>query len=60
MYLDWGGQSGGYRCGYGEARQKHPEGAILYTLYPKDVLLQTMPSLPSRMTGEDGKSVDVK
>ena len=41
------------------ARQKHPEGAILYTLYPKDILLQTMPVCLPAWTKEDG-SLDVE
>lgn len=41
------------------ARQKHPEGPILYTPYPKDVLLQTMPVCLPAWTGEDG-SLDVE
>ncbi|MCM1122310.1 MAG: extracellular solute-binding protein [Eubacterium sp.] len=40
------------------ARQKHPEGPIFYTLYPKDVLLQTMPVCLPAWTKED-KSLDV-
>lgn len=41
------------------ARRKHPEGPILYTPYPKDVLLQTMPVCLPAWTGEDG-SLDVE
>ncbi|MDE7199293.1 MAG: extracellular solute-binding protein [Lachnospiraceae bacterium] len=41
------------------ARQKHPEGPILYTLYPKDVLLQTIPVCLPVWTREDG-SLDVE
>ncbi|MDE6406802.1 MAG: extracellular solute-binding protein [Lachnospiraceae bacterium] len=41
------------------ARQKHPEGPILYTLYPKDVLLQTIPVCLPAWTREDG-SLDVE
>lgn len=41
------------------ARQKHPEGPILYTPYPRDVLLQTMPVCLPAWTEEDG-SLDVE
>ena len=41
------------------ARRKHPEGPILYTPYPKAVLLQTMPVCLPAWTGEDG-SLDVE
>lgn len=41
------------------ARQKHPEGPILYTLYPKDVLVQTMPVCLPEWIKEDG-SLDVE
>lgn len=46
-------------AGMEKARQKHPEGAILYTLYPKDVLLQTMPVCLPAWTSKDG-SLDVE
>lgn len=36
------------------ARQKHPEGPILNTPYPKDLLRQTMPVCLPAWTGEDG------
>ncbi|MDE7429389.1 MAG: extracellular solute-binding protein, partial [Lachnospiraceae bacterium] len=36
------------------ARQKHPEGPILYTPYPRDVLLQTLPVCLPAWTKEDG------
>lgn len=36
------------------ARQKHPEGPVLYTPYPKDVLLQTIPVCLPAWTKEDG------
>lgn len=41
------------------ARQKHPQGPILYTPYPKDILMQTMPVCLPAWTGEDG-SLDVE
>ncbi|MDE6386741.1 MAG: extracellular solute-binding protein [Lachnospiraceae bacterium] len=41
------------------ARQKHPEGPILYTPYPRDVLLQTIPVCLPAWTKEDG-SLDVE
>lgn len=36
------------------ARQKHPEGPILYTPYPRDLLRQTMPVCLPAWTGDDG------
>ena len=36
------------------ARQKHPEGPILYTPYPRDLLHQTMPACLPAWTGDDG------
>lgn len=41
------------------ARQKHPEGPILYTPYPRDVLMQTIPVCLPAWTKEDG-SLDVE
>lgn len=37
------------------ARQKHPEGPILNTPYPRDVLMQTMPVCLPAWTEEDGR-----
>lgn len=59
MYLDGENSLEDIVAGMEKARQKHPEGAILYTLYPKDVLLQTMPVCLPAWTGEDG-SLDVE
>ena len=59
MYLDGEDSLEDIVAGMEKARQKHPEGAILYTLYPKDVLLQTMPVCLPAWTGEDG-SLDVE
>lgn len=59
MYLDGEDSLEDIIAGMEKARQKHPEGAILYTLYPKDVLLQTMPVCLPAWTGEDG-SLDVE
>ncbi len=59
IYLDGEDSLEDIVAGMEKARQKHPEGAILYTLYPKDVLLQTMPVCLPAWTGEDG-SLDVE
>ncbi len=59
MYLDGEDSLEDIVAGMEKARQKHPEGAILYTLYPKDVLLQTMPVCLPAWTGEAG-SLDVE
>lgn len=59
MYLDGENSLEDIVAGMEKARQKHPEGAIFYTLYPKDVLLQTMPVCLPAWTGEDG-SLDVE
>ncbi len=58
MYLEGDGLEG-VVAGVELARQKHPEGPILYTLYPKDVLLQTLPVCLPAWTREDG-SLDVE
>lgn len=36
------------------ARQRHPEGPIFYTPYPRDLLLQTLPVCLPAWTKEDG------
>ena len=59
MYLDGEESLEDIIAGMELARQKHPEGAILYTLYPKDVLLQTMPVCLPAWTKENG-SLDVE
>lgn len=59
MYLEGEESLDDIVAGVELARQKHPEGPILYTLYPKDVLLQTMPVCLPTWTGEDG-SLDVE
>lgn len=59
MYLEGEDSLEDIIAGMELARQKHPEGPILYTLYPKDVLLQTMPVCLPVWTGEDG-SLDVE
>ncbi len=59
MYLDGEESLEDIVAGMELARQKHPEGPILYTPYPKDVLLQTMPVCLPAWTGEDG-SLDVE
>ena len=59
MYLDGEESLEDIVAGMELARQKHPEGAILYTLYPKDVLLQTMPVCLPAWTKENG-SLDVE
>lgn len=59
MYLEGEDSLDDIVAGVELARQKHPEGPILYTLYPKDVLLQTMPVCLPAWTGEDG-SLDVE
>lgn len=41
------------------ARQKHPEGPILYTPYPQDLLRQTLPVCLPAWTKEDG-TLDVE
>ncbi len=58
MYLEEAGLEG-VVAGVELARQKHPEGPILYTLYPKDVLSQTLPVCLPAWTKEDG-SLDVE
>ncbi len=59
MYLEGEDSLDDIVAGVELARQKHPEGPILYTLYPKDVLLQTMPVCLPAWTKEDG-SLDVE
>ena len=54
MYLEGEDSLEDVIAGMEQARKKHPEGAILYTPYPKDVLLQTMPVCLPAWTGEDG------
>lgn len=41
-------------AGMGLARQRHPEGPILYTPYPRDLLRQTLPVCLPAWTKEDG------
>lgn len=59
MYLDGEESLEDIVAGMELVRQKHPEGPILYTPYPKDVLLQTMPVCLPAWTKEDG-SLDVE
>ncbi len=59
MYLEGADGLDDIVAGVELARQKHPEGSILYTLYPKDVLLQTMPVCLPAWIREDG-SLDVE
>ncbi len=59
MYLEGEQSLEDIVAGMEQARQKHPEGAILYTPYPKDVLLQTIPVCLPAWTKEDG-SLDVE
>lgn len=59
MYLDGEDSLEDIIAGMELARRKHPEGPILYTPYPKAVLLQTMPVCLPAWTGEDG-SLDVE
>ncbi len=54
MYLDGEDGMEDIVAGVELARQKHPEGPILYTPYPRDVLLQTMPVCLPAWTKEDG------
>lgn len=58
MYLEGEDSLEDIVAGMELARQKHPEGPILYTPYPQDVLLQTMPVCLPVWTKEDG-SLDV-
>lgn len=55
MYLEGEDSLEDIIAGMELARQKHPEGPILYTLYPQDVLLQTMPVCLPAWTKEDGR-----
>ena len=59
MYLEGEDSLEDIIAGMELARQKHPEGPILYTPYPQDVLLQTMPVCQPVWTEEDG-SLDVE
>lgn len=59
MYLEGEDSLEDIVAGMELARQKHPEGPILYTLYPKDVLLQTIPVCLPAWTRNDG-SLDVE
>lgn len=59
MYLDGEDSLEDIVAGVELARQKHPEGPILYTPYPKDLLLQTVPVCLPVWTKEDG-SLDVE
>lgn len=54
MYLEGEDSLDDIVAGVELARRKHPEGPILYTLYPKDVLLQTMPVCLPAWIREDG------
>lgn len=54
MYLDGEDSMEDIVAGVELARQKHPEGPILYTPYPRDVLLQTLPVCLPAWTKEDG------
>ena len=54
MYLDGEDSIEDVVAGAALARQKHPEGPILYTPYPRDVLLQTLPVCLPAWTKEDG------
>lgn len=58
MYLEGEESLEDIIAGMERARQKHPEGAILNTPYPKDLLLQTMPVCLPVWTKADG-SLDV-
>lgn len=55
MYLEGEDSLEDIIAGMELARQKHPEGPILYTPYPRDVLLQTMPVCLPAWTEEDGR-----
>ena len=59
MYLEGEDSLEDIIAGMELARQKHPEGPILNTPYPRDVLLQTMPVCLPAWTKEDG-SLDVE
>lgn len=59
MYLEGEDSMEDIIAGMELARQKHPEGPILNTPYPRDVLLQTMPVCLPAWTKEDG-SLDVE
>lgn len=59
MYLEGEDSMEDIIAGMELARQKHPEGPILYTPYPQDVLLQTIPVCLPAWTKEDG-SLDVE
>ena len=59
MYLDGEDSLEDIVAGVELARQKHPEGPILYTLYPRDLLRQTIPVCLPAWTKEDG-SLDVE
>ena len=59
MYLEGEDSLEDIIAGMELARQKHPEGPILYTPYPQDVLLQTLPVCLPAWTEEDG-SLDVE
>lgn len=54
MYLEGEDSLDDIVAGVELARQKHPEGPVLYTPYPKDVLLQTIPVCLPAWTKEDG------
>lgn len=59
MYLEGEDSLEDIVAGMEMARQKHPEGPILYTPYPRDVLLQTLPVCLPAWT-EEGGSLDVE
>lgn len=58
MYLEGEDSLEDIIAGMELARQKHPQGPILFTPYPKDILMQTMPVCLPAWTDEDG-SLDV-
>ena len=54
MYLEGEDSLEDIVAGVEMARQKHPEGPILYTPYPRDLLCQTLPVCLPAWTQEDG------
>ena len=55
MYLEGEDSLEDIIAGMELARQKHPEGPILNTPYPRDVLMQTIPVCLPAWTEEDGR-----
>lgn len=54
MYLEGEDSLEDLVAGVELARQKHPEGPILYTPYPQNLLIQTLPVCLPAWTREDG------